>query len=278
MEKQQTMKIADWITMNSNKSKIANELGINRPTLYNYIEKYDAGQKNSIPEKVRIFFDTKLAEEDGSTVERIKEDLITRTMELEREIRDRTFDLEEIVKKNNLIDLQIKSLFEGPLEPSKELLSELKSSKTENETQINVISAEINNLTHVLDSERKKLAQYEQIKVPILETSNLFKLKSQCFIENGRCMVFHNGEQKDDRHYILNLYIKFDDGYCCVGSYYQVKDRNFFLIDDVFLSAPLYYNITGYDDDPRVPEEERGSWMTTSPDLTTGMCELKQRR
>ncbi|WP_400204892.1 hypothetical protein [Methanomethylophilus alvi] len=276
MENETTMKIADWIKMNSNVSKIANDFGVSRPTMYKYIENYDAGQKDALPENVRTFFDEKLSEEDGTTIERIKDELKEQIATLEKEYSCFAAKIKNQMARYE--EFKLAKDTAGDLTKEEAIERDMKQKMMEVEIQHS--SAMLDHLQSRLDEFQRRLAQYEAVKVPILETKSVFKIKSRCYFEDRKCMVFHTGPQYEERHYYLHLYIKIDNEYAMVGTYQQEKDRNFFIIDDVFFSAPLYYDVTGYDEDPRYQwdDDEEGVPLMTSPDLTTGMCELKQKK
>ncbi len=274
MNNNEQVKISDWVQMNSSVTKVADDLNLSRPTVYKYMRAYDRGVKDQIPEEVIAYFDQKISSSDSITSLQVK-------LRLKSEIAnltDKAYQLSERLKR--LMDLSAeleKRLIEikqSNFDSRAALM--LEQELIEKKKQLQSYSVQYEHIQDTISKLSMELASYEQTKILPSVSKKLYKIQSRCFFEGGRCMVIHSGERNEDVEYHLHLYSKIDSEYVYLGSYSVVDKRNYFMIDDVLLSAPLYYEIIGYDND--YPGPGWDDILFPIEGKTTGMCELKQRK
>lgn len=156
--------------------------------------------------------------------------------------------------------------------------------------------ASLSRLRKDIEQKSHMLNEYEHMEYVPAEGRDVFKIKSSCYIEDGRCMVVHTGDETNDydedvqlhpekrTYYRLHLYSKIGNEFAHLGEYKPVPNRNFFIIDEVVLSAPLYYNIVACIVDPQfnewdqLKEGDDPPLVETSGANCTGICELKQMK
>ncbi len=285
--------IADWIKANSSVSTVAADLNLSRPTIYKYMDKYDSGDLEKIPPEVISYFDEKLA---SSTDE---DEKLQKRVELEEESLRLNAALANLNgTMNSLIDDR-KGLM-GALSEYEEKdsvkVADMKAKLDAINKEFVRLSEEVHQVEARISENRRKTAELANAKY-IPPASGTFKLKSECYVENGRYMIVHPGEDVKDvlyladihvfeqpLYYRLHLYAKIGDEYAHLGLYKPVKDRNFFIIDDVFMSVPLYYNIVTcvadveFEDWDSLAEGEDPPLQEMSGKECTGLCELKPKK
>ena len=296
------MNISDWIKANSSVSSVAADLNVSRPTVYKYIEKYDAGEHDKIPETVLSYFEQKLTNRDNQQSNEIKISLNKEIAVIESKLELETVHMKELMnQQDQLADRMDKLKHDlednyGDPEIRKQLLAIQVRHKVITEESL-ICSETVKRLESILIEKQRILAEYEHTESLPAKTTDVFKIKSSCFIENGRCMVVHTGEESaefsygsteegvvEPVYYRLHLYSKIGNEFAHLGEYKPVKNRNFFIIEDVFLSAPLYYNIVTCVVDPQfdgydlLEGDEEPPLIELSGADCTGICELKQRR
>lgn len=290
--------IMEWIKENSSISMVAADLNKSRPSIYKYINKFDNGDLEGIPPEVVTYFREKLS----SDVE--KRSVIEKRMEIAQHIlRCKT---ELVSAQNNMESLmkrreEIMSILSLTEESIREGLDDRKIADMK--AELDAINREFIPLSESIRSTEIKINEL-QLRDAALgktkfvpQTSQTFHIKSECFIENGRYMVIHTGEDtievsytekvnviEEPVYYRLHLYAKIGSEYAHLGLYKPVKYRNFFIIDDVFMSVPLYYNIVtcmvdeNFDDWDRLAEGEDPPLVELSGKECTGLCELKPKK
>lgn len=269
-------KIGGWIKANSSITKVAEDLGVSRPTVYKYIESYDGGRRDSLPPNVRDYFD-----------ERLNSGFSSSQLDVVADLRDEIADLKEQTAESSdeLMDVsKILAKLSVELDRAKEIgdskaVSDIKKIIDTHMQRRNHLEVTISNNLATIEQLSKRLAEAEGLKViadPLIDPKH--GIQSKCFFENGKCMVIHNGPLYENRYYELLLYSKVGYEYVLLGAYRPAKKRHFFIIDDVVFTAPLYYTVTGYDWDPVgdvVDEEDPNMRYVARKELMTGMCELK---
>ena len=274
MSDNEHVKITDWVKINSSVTKVADDLNLSRPTVYKYMDAYDRGDRDQIPQEVVAYFDRMVSDSDSITTLQVKLKLKEEILMLNSKAADITNRLNEMMMisaeyESRLLELKAA---EGDSREALHLTEKLREIKSETSS----LSVMYEDIQDRIENLSRELASYEQTKVLPSTSKKLYKIQSKCFFEDRKCMVIYNGEHSDDTEYRLYLYAKLDSDYVFL-KYYADRDAwNYFIIDDVLLSAPLYYEIcrcsfVGLD-------EDGDSIMTPDKDETTGMCELKQRK
>ncbi len=275
MSNNKQVKIADLVKMNSSVTKVSDDLNLSRPTVYKYMEAYDRGNKDHIPQEVVVYFDKMVSDFDPTTsqqvIHKLKNEIIL-SNDMADDISSRLKIIMKISVEYERRLLELKAT-DGDSKEVLHLTEKLREINSERNS-LNVRYGDIQNRIAVLSRE---LAFYEQTKVFPSSSKKLYKIQSKCFFEDKKCMIIYNGERCEDTEYRLFLYAKLDSDYVFLKYYTDVKGWNYFIIDDVLFSAPLYYEIcrcsydgsTDYDGTPI---------MSLDKDETTGMCELKQRK
>jgi len=301
MERKDRPSISEWIKSNSSVSKVAAELNITRPTAYKYIEKYDAGEYNKLPESVIAYFEQRLSNDGSHRIDEARDSLKKEISVLSARLDVERHDLETILERKQslesemaLMDAEKKEGIDDP---------DLDRQFSESRMMYKALSKKafdcnqtLSNLKAVIDEKYRMLTEYEHMEYVPAEGRDVFKIKSSCYIEDGRCMVVHTGDETDDydediqlrpekrTYYRLHLYSKIGNEFAHLGEYKPVPKRNFFIIDDVVLSAPLYYNIVACIVDPQfnewdqLKEGDDPPLVETSGANCTGICELKQMK
>ena len=292
--------IRKWVEENSSVSAVAADLGFTRPTVYKYMEKYDKGEVDKLPNDVVIYFEQKLTPKDDPKYIRMKRELMDMSMMMASRVEMEKARMSDLLDKKAELSHEI-AVFEKTSKEDAEALETIKKMRI----NLDVLETECMRCSDIMHKSEEKLAEInvklselENVKIVPSTTKPIFTIKSSCFIENGKCMVVHTGdstipvsvnngpETREPVYYRLHLYAKIDNEYAHLGDYLPVKNRNFFIIDDVFLSAPLYYNIVACVEDPGFDDEEgefarpdgEPNLIELSGSDSTGMCELKQKK
>lgn len=289
--------IKKWVEENSSVSAVAAELGYTRPTIYKYIEKFDSGEHDKLPGEVVAYFEQKLASKDDPQFIQMKMELLNESMMLESKLELERARMSNLLSKKDYLSHQIVILKSSKddadsLETIKKMMIDLDVLSKE----CMASSDSMHKTEERLKVVKMKISELENVKYIPSSTKPIFKIKSSCFIENGKCMIVHTGgetmtarwgndpETEEPLYYRLHLYAKIGNEYAHLGEYSPVKFRNFFIIDDVFLSAPLYYNIVSCIADPQfeafnqLEPGEDPPLVEISGNNSTGICELKQSR
>jgi len=269
------VKIADWVKMNSSVTKVAEDLNLSRPTVYKYMEVYDRGDKDQIPQEVVAYFDKMISDSDSTTVLQVKLKLKEEILALRNQAAEISKRLEELMaisaeQESRLVALKAADVDSREALHLTENLRNIKNESYSLTIQYRDIQARIEVLS-------KELASYEQTKVLPSPSKKLYKIQSKCFFEDKKCMVIYNGDHCEDSEYRLYLYAKLDSDYIFLKSYTDTESWNYFIIDDVLFSAPLYYEICRLGFDGSFDSDGYPS-MSPIKDETTGMCEFKQRK
>lgn len=294
MEETNDRSIRKWIEENSSVSAVAADLNLSRPTIYKYVDKFDKGDVDKLPESVVAYFEQKLTPKDDPKLIRMKMNLEDESLMMASRIKMEKARLSELLLKRDEVVRQISVLEKSPNDDA-DASESMKKMKIELEVlskEYMVCSESLHKAEERLDELEAKLAELENVKFVPSNDKPIFKIKSSCFIENGKCMVVHTGEEslawdpvKEEEprlYYRLHLYAKIGNEYAHLGEYKPVESRNFFIIDDVFLSAPLYYNIVSCVADPTFDRYDLLEPGEDPPLIeifgtnSTGICELKR--
>ena len=288
--KNESPMMMEWIKENSSVSTVAADLNLSRPTVYKYVDKFDNGDLDKIPKEVIEYFRTKITSsaDKASTQNEI--------MELEKQIADYRVSLEkfgrqidELMKKRNdlMNKLALAEVGDDMSTSDSEIVAKLKTQLEYNEIEYITLSRDISITEDRIEELRRRIAELKNTKF-IPQASGTFVLKSQYYSENGRYMIVHTGEVSIGNgplYYRLHLYTKIGDELVRLGTYKPVKNRNFFIIDDVLMNVPLYYNIVtcvvddDFDDwDILEDGEEPPILFELSGRECTGLCELKPKK
>ena len=287
--------IAEWVKTNYSVSALAADLNLSRPTVYKYMEKYDEGERESLPEDVVEYFDRKLMREDDPRLLAMKKSLTESLMKLQSKsnvLQHRMADLED---RKATVTHQLESM-KSLMTTNPDISMKLDKLRIESEVvsrESMACSQSLNEVSERLAYVKHQLSSLGEKGFVESKEKPMFSIKSRCYIEGGKCMVVHTGESttsysghEEHLYYRLHLYAKVEDEFAHLGDYAPVPNRNFFIIDDVFLSAPLYYNIvTCVADDSRSDrfagclDLDEGSFLVEMAGINcTGLCELKPRK
>lgn len=290
--------ISEWIKANSSVSKVAAELNVTRPTAYKYIERYDAGEYDKLPESVIAYFEQRLANDGGRQIDEAKQSLMKEISVIQAKLNMESEHIHALMARRDDIEHSIAKI-RADLRESvdgrnlEKELNDLQMMRDVLTKESFECSENMKTMEKVLADKQRMLSEYEHMEYVPADTKDVFRIKSSCYIENGKCMIVHTGDDSDpydenleynpeDRiYYRLHLYSKIGNEFAHLGEYEPVKNRNFFIIDDVFLSAPLYYNIVTCIVHPQfeswdsLKEGEDPPLVETSGANCTGICELK---
>ena len=275
MGNNEQVKIADWVKMNSSVTKVADDLNLSRPTVYTYMEAYDKGDKDLIPEEVVAYFDKMVFDSDSITTLQVKLKLKEEILMLNDKAAEISYRLKEMMEVSAEYESRLVELKSVDGDSREALLLMEKLSQLKKETS--TLSVNYENIQDRIEHLSRELAFYEQAKVLPSSSKKLYKIQSKCYFEDKKCMVIYNGEHCEDSEYRLYLYAKLDSDYVFLKYYTDKEMWNYFIIDDVLFSAPLYYEICRCSYDGSV-DFDGTPIMTPDKDETTGMCELKQRK
>ncbi len=290
--------IQEWIKENSSISTVAADLNKSRPSIYKYIDKFDNGDLEGIPADVVAYFREKLS----SDVE--KASVLEKRMEIEQTILMYRKELDVTHMKMDTLMNRRKEIMDI-LAPTEEdvreglddrKIADMKAELEAINREFIPLSDNIRSIECKIDDLQRKNAELGKIKF-VPQTNQTFHIKSECYVENGRYMVIHTGEDikeelfiesihvfEEPLYYRLHLYAKIGNEYAHLGLYKPVRDRNFFIIDDVFMNIPLYYNIVTcvaddhFDDWDNLAEGEDPPLVELSGKECTGLCELKPKK
>ena len=289
--------IEEWVKANSSVSTLAEEMKLSRPTVYKYMKMFDSGEKEKLPDDVVSKFEKKLVSKDDPKFLKMKVELMEKSEKLRNRLENEKRRMSELFDEQTRLSLKIMRLEESPND-EKEIkrLKELREEYEAIEKEGLKCSQSVNDLESQLHTVESELCDLDNIEYVPDTTEQVFGIKSSCYIENGKCMVVHTGDKTAiisvNRHdeeqkiyYRLHLYAKIGGEYAHLGDYMPVPNRHFFIIDDVFLSAPLYYNIVACIEDQWFEDDGEFTRPDGEPNLIelsghhcTGMCELKQKK
>ena len=292
--------ILELIKTKTSVKKVADQLDISRQSLYNYIEKYEQNEYDKIPAKVLTYFE-QLSSDEEMDADEVRFSIIKELSVLKTKLAFETENMEQILQKR--VELEKTLAQKEKLREEHYGDPEIAKDVYETRLMLELVSKEsiacsesVKTIESTIDQKERILAEFEQGEHVSKTTKDVFKIKSSYYIENGKCMVIHNGKEtgtasgdwefcdEERLYYRLHLYSKIGSEFILLGKYKPVKDRNFFIIDDALFTAPLYYNIVTY-----IAVPEFNSWDKLKegeePPLTelsgadcTGICELKQRK
>ena len=297
METKNDQTVDEWVKTNSSVATVAAELNLSRPTVYKYIRMFDSGEKDKLPDDVVSYFEQKMMAEDDPRFLQKKRTLEESSVLLRKRLEDEKRRMSEIFEKRAILDDEISTLELSPKdETALKRMNDLKQEYASLSKESLRCSRLVNDLEFQLQSVESELCEMEHTEYVPDTTKQVFNIKSSCYIEDGKCMVVHTGDDTgyinvDNRdeeqklYYRLHLYAKVGNEYAHLGDYMPVPNRNFFIIDDVFLSAPLYYNIVACIEDQCFRDDGEFKRPDGEPNLIelsgsqcTGMCELKQKK
>jgi hypothetical protein len=277
---------------------VAADLNKSRPSIYKYVDKFDNGDLEGIPPEVVTYFREKLSSdvEKASVIEK-RLDIAKQLNRYKMELYDAQAKMESIIKRREKIMYTLSPTEEDARKGLDDRrIADMKAELDAINREFIPLSESIHLLERKIDDLQLRDAALGKTKF-VPQTSQTFHIKSECFIENGRYMVIHTGEDtievsytekintiEEPVYYRLHLYAKIGSEYAHLGLYKPVKYRNFFIIDDVFMSVPLYYNIVtcmvdeNFDDWDRLAEGEDPPLVELSGKECTGLCELKPKK
>jgi len=275
MSSNEQVKIADWVKMNSSVTKVADDLNLSRPTVYKYMEAYDRGDKEQIPDEVIAYFDQKVSSSDSITTLQVKLKLKEEIIHLNYRADELSSRLKGLMESSSNIERHLIEIKQSNPDSMEALM--LERELIEKKKEIQSCSVEYERIQDTISKLSMELASYEQTKVLPSVSKKLYKIQSKCYFEDKKCMIIYNGEHWDDVEYRLYLYAKLDSDYVFLKTYVDKESWNYFIIDDVLFSAPLYYEICRCSYDGSL-DFDGTPIMTPDKEETTGMCELKQRK
>ena len=262
------LKISELIKHHPGVKKMAEDLGVSRPTLYKYMNSYDRGDTHLVPPDIVDRFDNILSGADASDSKDTSASIKERLVNLRKVFVECNNHQFELIEQLDSYEKEYRS------DPSPELQSTIDN---------------IQRSLWSLDLQQKKrrdtirelsgrLSAIDGTPGSALDFLENYEVSSSHYIENGRCMVVHDGDQAPGRRFFLHLYAFVGIGFSCIGTYDTVEGRNFFMIDDAILSAPLYYRIVGYEPDQDGDYDFHGIRYSAVSGLDTGMCEISHRK
>lgn len=107
MEENNRPSISEWIKSNSSVSKVAADLNITRPTAYKYIEKYDAGEYNKLPQSVIAYFEQRLSNDGSRRIDEARSTLYDEIRVLTAKLRVESDRFEELIRRKERLEIQI---------------------------------------------------------------------------------------------------------------------------------------------------------------------------
>lgn len=284
-------KISDWVKTNSSVTKVAEDLGKSRPTIYKMMEMYDEGMTDTLPTEVVAYFDKKLAENESETIVQLRSILTKKMLNIREEMDKLQSQSTEILKEKSILLAKYAKLSEivrakknDPSQKENEMkMMSLRVECVNLERKLDESTLQLENLTKNYEKCRNELAFYDSsIKSKILDTRETFPIQTTCTIEGDRCMITHNGKTEiQDYLFHLLIYSKVGEEYIFLKEYLPEKipqyeqwgreetssvGANYFILEEFLLSAPLYYKIIGYNHKEYTYDEEN----------TSGMRPLKQ--
>ncbi len=289
--------VDEWVKTNSSVATVAAELNLSRPTVYKYIRMLDSGEKDKLPDDVVSYFEQKMMAKDDPRFLQKKTTLMERSAFLRKKLEDEKWHMSEIFEKRAMLDNHISTLEAfSKDETDIKKMNDLKLEYASLSKESLRCSQSVNSLESELQLVESELCKMEHTEYVPDTKKQVFSIKSSCYVEGGKCMVVHTGDdtgiinvdgrdEEQKLYYRLHLYAKIGNEYAHLGDYMPVENRNFFIINDVFLSAPLYYNIVACIEDQCFKDDGEFKRPNGEPNLIelsgsdcTGLCELKQQK
>ena len=250
------MKVSKMLKMTGNLSEIAERCGISRPTLYKYMEMYDMGETDQIPEEVLTLFNDVTSDEENKVM--LKEKMQVKLDKEEHAIMSLERELDAMMCKR--MDLRKRSDEIQHLDP--DTARKIESEEKEIVTTIVRLQDELHR------SQIKMAEMRDSLKIMEFEDraeeadDDKYAIDTRCMYEKGTFMIAFNDPDSDGCEHVLSLMTKFGNEYKTIGTYDTVKGKDFFMIDDIIYSPYLFYTVNrmGTDaDGEKVIDKENSS-------------------
>ena len=280
MDEMNESTISDWMKVNHGLSEACERLGKTRPTIYKFMELYDNGNRDALPEDVRAYFDSKLSDIDPSSMLKIQIKNRQRALSLTQELDSVQAEISLLKRDLESLETIYKDLLQKDSD-SREL-SKVQRHIGDVKHRINSLEVRSDELRRQIKEQLEKIKRLENSEpVPEVTSDSSGIINTACYIEGSRCMVVHDGDD-DDCRYMLELYVKMGSDYVEIADYYAENDspstqepggdemEDFFMIDNVLLSAPLFYEVIQW--------KCNGDEFVERTGKTSGKCQLKDSR
>ena len=250
------MKVSKMLKMTGNLSEIAERCGISRPTLYKYMEMYDMGETDQIPEEVLTLFNDVTSDEENKVM--LKEKMQVKLDKEEHAIMSLERELDAMMCKR--MDLRKRSDEIQHLDP--DTARKIESEEKEIVTTIVRLQDELHR------SQIKMAEMRDSLKIMEFEDraeeadDDKYAIDTRCMYEKGTFMIAFNDPDSDGCEHVLSLMTKFGNEYKTIGTYDTVKGKDFFMIDDIIYSPYLFYTVNRVEadaDGEKVIDKENSS-------------------
>lgn len=237
------MKVSKMLKMTGNLSEIAERCGISRPTLYKYMEMYDMGETDQIPEEVLTLFNDVTSDEENKVM--LKEKMQVKLDKEEHAIMSLERELDAMMCKR--MDLRKRSDEIQHLDP--DTARKIESEEKEIVTTIVRLQDELHR------SQIKMAEMRDSLKIMEFEDraeeadDDTYAIDTRCMYEKGTFMIAFNDPDSDGCEHVLSLMTKFGNEYKTIGTYDTVKGKDFFMIDDIIYSPYLFYTVNRMETD-----------------------------
>ncbi len=237
------MKVSKMLKMTGNLSEIAERCGISRPTLYKYMEMYDMGETDQIPEEVLTLFNDVTSDEGNKVMlkRKMKDELIRD----EREIKETRMNIDVLIDKREYLRKRYNECQHLDSEEARMLNTECGKIESEiehlniNLMKLNERRAELNRSFETMESEDRAEEADD----------DTYAIDTRCMYEKGTFMIAFNDPDSDGCEHVLSLMTKFGNEYKTIGTYDTVKGKDFFMIDDIIYSPYLFYTVNRVETD-----------------------------
>ncbi len=250
------MKVSRMLKMTGNLTEIADRFKISRPTLYKYMELYDEGKTDQIPDEVLALFNDVVSDEENRIELRRK--MENELMREKCEIDRIEHEITALMREREVLQARYCKCQELDSDEARMMSS-----------QCMALEERIVHLRHDLHVWKEKMMELEKsFRTMVFEdyaeeaNDGVYAIDTRCMYEKGKFMIAYNDPDSDGCEHILSLMTKFGNEYKTIGTYDTADGKDFFMIEDIIYSPYLFYSVNRVSTDPdgkKVIDKENSS-------------------
>ncbi len=250
------MKVSKMLKMTGNLSEIAERCGISRPTLYKYMEMYDMGETDQIPEEILTLFNDVTSDEENKVM--LKKKMENELIKDKREIEETKMMIDNLICERE----KLRNRYEGRQHLDSDEARMLNDEYRDIESRIDQLSHNLRRLNEKRAELNRSFKTIESEDRAEEADDDTYAIDTRCMYEKGTFMIAFNDPDSDGCEHVLSLMTKFGNEYKTIGTYDTVKGKDFFMIDDIIYSPYLFYTVNRVEtdaDSEKVIDKENSS-------------------
>ena len=222
-----------------NRQAFADRHGISRQTLNTYLTMYLNGEKDKIPKKdvaanIDLAYKSYYNVEENSELDAIEEE----AKQVLQKIQRVDESIQNIHKENE-------SLRFSKDDTDEEYHRKIEK-RQENDDKEDELKLDLNDLTYHYDKLMSRRAAITQVPNMKRVSTKTNLTPTYAYFDDKKCMVII--DDAGFTTYGLYMYVKIKGSYVYLKEYVTQPDERVFVIDDIVLDAPLFYEVYGLGD------------------------------